>query len=393
YPGWSAAWSFTKAMHLPETFVSFGKLRMAYGESGQQPPLYATQDIFTTAAFADFNPGSLQVPTLNGIGGVYPSAARGNADIRPERVKELEQGVDLSFFSGKTDLSVTHYNSKSSDVVFGVSLPPSTGYTSVNLNAGELTNKGWELTATVRPVQRPDFSFELGANWARNRNLVTSLGAIDAQLQGLVPLPTPENCGPEAKVPRCTTGVGSSFAGQATFAQVGYPFGIWRGQDFARCGRGLTTIGTNDIAAACAGAPDGALYIGANGFPITDPTERAIGDPTPNWTGGLSANMMIKGIELSAFLDHRSGGDVLNMTRSSMYQYGTHKDTELRGTTVTFGDDMLCHNKTCDVLNGPVVGPGAGTPVVLGESWFTGLGATGGPITTRLEDGSFTRLR
>jgi hypothetical protein len=245
----------------------------------------------------------------------------------------------------------------------------------------------------VRPVTRPDFSFEFGANWARNRNLVTSLGAIDAQLQGLVPLPTPENCGPEAKVPRCTTGVGSSFAGQATFAQVGYPFGIWRGQDFARCGRGLTTIGTNDIGAACAGAPDGALYIGANGFPITDPTERAIGDPTPNWTGGLSANMMIKGIELSAFLDHRSGGDVLNMTRSSMYQYGTHKDTEIRGSTVTFGDNMLCHNKTCDVLNGPVVGPGAGTPIVLGESWFTGLGATGGPITTRLEDGSFTRLR
>jgi hypothetical protein len=96
---------------------------------------------------------------------------------------------------------------------------------------------------------------------------------------------------------------------------------------------------------------------------------------------------------MSAFLDHRSGGNVLNMTRSSMYQYGTHKDTELRGTTVTFGKDMLCHNITCDVLNGPVVGPGAGTPVVLGESWFTGLGATGGPLTTRLEDGTYTRLR
>ena len=393
YPGWSAAWSFTKALKIPERFVSFGKARIAYGESGQQPPLYATQDIFTTTAFADFSPGSLQVPTLNGIGGLYASAARGNPDIRPERVKELEQGFDLSFFNGKSDLSVTHYDSKSSEVVFGVSLPPSTGYTSVNLNAGRLTNKGWELTTSIRPITRPDFSFELGANWARNRNLVTSLGAIDAQLQGLVPMPTPENCGPEAKVPRCTTGIGSSFSGQATFAQVGYPFGIWRGQDFARCGRGLTTIGTNNIAAACDGQPDGALYIGANGFPITDPTERAMGNPWPNWTGGLSANMTVKGIELSAFLDHRSGGDVLNMTRSSMYQYGTHKDTEMRGSTVTFGEDMLCHNQTCDVLNGPVVGPGAGTPVVLGESWFTGLGATGGPITTRLEDGTFTRLR
>ncbi len=81
------------------------------------------------------------------------------------------------------------------------------------------------------------------------------------------------------------------------------------------------------------------------------------------------------------------------MTRSSMYQYGTHKDTEIRGQYRTFGQNMLCQNKTCDVLNGPVVGPGAGDSVVIGEAWFGGLGATGGPITTRLEDGTFTRLR
>ena len=60
---------------------------------------------------------------------------------------------------------------------------------------------------------------------------------------------------------------------------------------------------------------------------------------------------------------------------------------------------MICYNKTCDVLNGPVVGPGAGTAVPIGEGWFSGgplgngQGATGGPITTRIEDGTFTRLR
>jgi hypothetical protein len=96
---------------------------------------------------------------------------------------------------------------------------------------------------------------------------------------------------------------------------------------------------------------------------------------------------------------------MLNMTRSSMYQYGTHKDTEIRGQQVTFGTDMLCYNKTCDVLNGPVVGPGAGKAVTLGEGWFSGTcgttpeclgggqGATGGPVTTRIEDGTHTRLR
>jgi len=403
YPGASAAWSFTKALRVPESLVTFGKLRIAYGESGQQPPLYATTDFFTTANFADFNPGSLQSPTLNGIGGLYASATRGNPEISPERVKDTEGGFDLGLFSGRSDLSVTYYSSRSSDVVFGASLPPSTGYTGVNLNAGELSNKGWEITTNFRPVQRPDFAIELGANWGRNRNKVLSLGQIDAQLDGTVPLPTAENCGPEAKVPRCQTGIGSSFAGQSTHLQIGYPLGVWRSNDFAVCGRGLTTVSfagtSHNVGAACAGAADGALFIAPNGFPITDPTVRAIGNPWPDWTGGLSAYVQVRGVELSAFLDHRQGGNVLNMTRASMFQYGTHRDTDIRGQTRTFGTDMLCHNITCAVLNGPVVGPGAGTGVVIGEGWFSGgvLGngqaATGGPITQRLEDATNTRLR
>lgn len=409
YPGGSVAWSFAKSVRMPEDVISFGKLRVAYGESGQQPPLYATQDVFITNSFADFNPGSLQATTLNGIGGLYASATRGNPDISPERVKELEAGFDLNLFRGRADLSLTRYVSKSQDIIFGVGLPPSTGYTVINLNAGALENKGWELTTNIRALQRPDFSIDLGANWARNRNMVTSLGAIDAQLQGTVPMPTPENCGPEARVPRCQIGFASSFSGQSTHAQVGFPLGVWRANDFARCGNGLTSLGVNNVGAACAGvdglvgtaddAPKGALYIAANGFPIVDPNTRAIGNPWPDWTAGFSMNVNIRGVQLSAFLDHRQGGDVLNMTRASMNQYGTHKDTEIRGELRTFGEDMLCHNQTCDVLNGPVVGPGAGTAVPIGEGWFSGgalgggQGATGGPISGRLEDGTFTRLR
>jgi TonB-linked SusC/RagA family outer membrane protein len=330
YPGASAAWSFTKALNLSKNLISFGKLRAAYGESGQQPPLYATQDVFATAAFSDFNPGSLQVPNLNGLGGLYASATRGNPDIRPERVKELELGTDLSFLNGKIDLSVTRYDSKSEDVIFQVPTPPSTGYTSIFLNAGKLSNKGWEVTSNFRPIQTKSVTFDLAANWGRNRNLVTSLGAIDPQLDGTILMPTAENCGPEAKLPRCETGLpgSSSFSGQTTHVQVGFPLGVWRSVDFARCGRGLTTVsfgGTSyDVGAACAGAPDGALFIAPNGFPILDPTTRAIGNPWPDWTGGLSGNLEIKGIQISAFLDHRHGGNVLNMTRSSMYQYGTH---------------------------------------------------------------------
>jgi len=288
---------------------------------------------------------------------------------------------------------------------FALPLAPSTGFTNVNINAGQISNKGWELTSDIQVLQRSDLSIQISGNWARNRNLVTSLGATQDELDGAVPLPTVANCGSVANYARCQTGIGSSFAGQTTHAQVGYPLGVWRSTDFARCGRGLTTVTfagtTYDVGTPCQGAPDGALYIAPNGFPITDPNVRAIGNPWPDWTAGISATVNYRGFQLTAFLDHRQGGDVLNMTRSSMDQYGTHKDTELRGDSVIFGQNMLCYNQTCNVLNGPVVGPGAGTKVVLGEGWFSnagmatgnGQGATGGPITTRLEDGTFTRLR
>jgi TonB-linked SusC/RagA family outer membrane protein len=416
YPGASIAWSFTKTFGIAPRVLSFGKLRTAYGESGQQPPLYTTQDIFSNTAFADFSPASIQAPTLNNLGGLYASVIRGNPNIRPERARELEAGFDLGLFGGRADVSVTRYDSRSSDVVFNVPLPPSTGYTSVFLNAGKLENKGWEVAANYRALQARNFSVEIGANWAMNRNKVLSLGTINGQTctaetqaecpPGTILVPTPENCGPTANVPRCQTAFGSAFSGQTTHAQVGYPIGTWRSTDFARCGRGLTTItipgaGTHDVGAACVNQPDGALYIAADGFPITDPNTRAIGNPWPDWTAGLSTTIGYKGVQLSAFLDHRQGGDILNMTRASMFQYGTHKDTEIRGQTRTFGKDMLCHNQTCDVLNGPVVGPGAGTAVVIGEGWFSdgtkgpggGLGAVGGPIAQRLEDGTHTRLR
>jgi len=413
YPGGSVAWSFTKYARIPENILSFGKVRLAYGESGQQPGLYQQQDVFTTGSFADFNPGSLQAPIMNGIGGSFASATKGNPEIGPERVRELEGGVDLTFLNGRMDLSVTSYLAKSEDVIFSVGLPPSTGYSFVALNAGSLENKGWEISTNYRVLQRRDFSLEFGAQWGKNDNMVTSLGKIEAQTctaasaadcaPGTVLVPTAANCTAGANLPRCQIGIGSSFSGQSTHAQVGYPLGVWRSSDFARCGisdNSVTFAGTvHNVGAACAGAPKGAMYIAPNGFPIIDATQRAIGDPWPDWTAGISTTMNFRGIELSAFLDHRQGGNVLNMTRASMFQFGTHKDTEIRGQQRTFGNDMLCHNITCSVLNGPVVGPGAGTAVTIDNTWFdggspgNGMGATGGPISTRLEDATHTRLR
>ena len=368
YPGGQLAWTFTRALNIPENVLSHGKLRLSYGESGQQPELYQLQDVFTNADITDFNPGSGIVPTLAGIGGLYTSASRGNPDIKPERVGELDTGVDLQFLGGRADLAVTYYRKDAEDVIFTVATPPSTGATSKTLNAAEIENRGWETSFNIRPFETPRVGFAIGLNWARNRNEVISLGEI------------------APGIPRTVTGYSSSFVGSTTHLQVGQPVGIFRGFGFVRCGISPDQVSaTLNIAADCAGAPRGAIYIGTAGFPLSDPTERIIGNPNPDWTAGLNGELRFGRARITAFLDHREGGQVLNMTRGSLASLGVHGTTDIRDAA----------GQTYAQLFGvPVVGPGVNTVLAgnWGQTYFQGIGGLG----TReqlMEDGTFTRLR
>lgn len=364
YPGGSVAWNFTQAVLKDNDILSFGKLRGAYGEAGITPGPYQLQNVFLggSNSFNDFNPGSTSLPSLGGNGGLYTAGGKGNPGLKPERTREIAVGTDLSFLNDRVDLSYTYYDTRSTDVILGFPLAPSTGFTSVVSNAAIITNKGHELQLNMRPVVSRNLVVDLSANWARNRNLVESLGSDDIEFIFWQ----------------------SSFGGRTVNAQVGYPLGTIRTRDFARCGRGLTAPA--GIEAACAGQPSGTLYIAANGFPVVDPTEYPAGDPNPDWTGGLRAGItMFQRLSITAALDIRQGGIVQNMTKASMYGYGTHKDTEIRGESRTFGVDIFPGQRT--------TGPGAGTAVVVGEGWFNGSGGIGGPGAQFNEDASYKRLR
>ncbi|TVP42437.1 MAG: SusC/RagA family TonB-linked outer membrane protein [Gemmatimonadales bacterium] len=369
YPGGSLAWTFTRALGIESDFLSYGKFRVGYGESGQQPALYLLQDIFTNAAMADFNPGSTLVPTLGGIGGLYTSLGRGNPGIRPETVAEIDLGFDFTFFQDRADLALTYYSSDATDVIFPVATPPSTGATSQTLNAGTIRNRGFEVGLNTRPIQTADFSLELGVNWATNSNEVLSLGEI------------------APGIPRDVTGYSSSFGGSTTHAQVGEAVGVFRGFGWVRCGYGAGASATHESASACSDAPEGALYLGANGLPMSDNTERVIGDPNPDWTAGFNADVNYRGVRVTALVDHRQGGQTFNMTRGSLQSLGTHGFTDIRdGEARPFEEQYPFGHE------GVVVGPGAGQAVQLGQTFWAGLGGLG----TRehlMEDASFTRLR
>jgi TonB-linked SusC/RagA family outer membrane protein len=383
YPKASASWTFTNFLgNTDQTgILSYGKLRIAYGETGKEPPLYAAVPGLALGTLFGSGYGDVINATQSGNGGTTTASTLYNPDLKPERQKEIEGGFDLGLFDQRADLSFTVYNKRSSDVI--VAVPTSgavTGTLAKYENGAKLTNKGVELALNVRALQRDNVNWTVGFNLGHNKgNVENLLGAqfIQYNVEG--------------------------FNGSIGSSTVGYAPGVIRGADFARCGRGLhipvdgmagDANGLVDIDAACGSAPAGALFLGPDGWPVDDPTPRVIADPNPKYTFGFNTSLKIfKNFTFSALIDGRRGGQVWDGTRAALYAFGTHANTLIRSRT----DGQFGKTFYTDVYP-TVAGPGASVVAFQTPSdwqaWFTTLGGNGGSSQQQfVEDGDFVKLR
>ncbi len=138
------------------------KVRVAYGETGNQPR-YGMK----------FN----SLPTINNIEGnpgLLGSGIAGDPTIKPERQREIEAGIDGLFFGGDVVAELTFYQRTISDLILQRTLPPSTGFTTQIFNGGSLRNRGIEAMVQVTPI-RGAFEWTSSATFALNRSMVTDL--------------------------------------------------------------------------------------------------------------------------------------------------------------------------------------------------------------------------
>ncbi len=378
FPSGTAAWTFSNAFN-PGNVLSTGRLRVAFGEAGTEPGVYITNG-FYSGGFLGGSYGDALQASQGGRGGLFTSGRRPQSDLGPEVQKEFETGLDLGFWNDRSSLSLTYYNRRNEDVIFDLPLPFSTGFTVQAANAGTIRNAGFEAQWNITPYQTAHANWDLGFTYARNRNKVLELRGTDA-----VDLPT-----------------GGFFTGALVSAVEGHPIGVFRSYDFVRCRAGDATNfadidgdGTpDDINALCgaAGAANGSVYLGPDGFPIDDPTLRVVGDPNPRWTGSVRTGFQYGPFKVTGLVDIRRGGDIWNGTKGALYNFGTHRDTEIRGETVRFGENFIPGNPKNGHMD--VFGPGKGKDVVIDESWYTGLGSGFGPVASQfMEDAGYVKLR
>jgi TonB-linked SusC/RagA family outer membrane protein len=384
FPKASLAWIFSNALgNIDQTgLFSFGKLRLAYGETGREPTVYGTVDAFNEVILFGSGYGDLINTSQSSQPGVTTDLTQGNNALRPERSRENEYGLDFGFLNQRVDLSVTHYNKRSTDVILRQpTSTAATGYFRRFANAAVVTNRGEEVVLNVRPFTGPTFSWELGVNYGRNRNNVVSLAGAEFVAFN-----------------------NEGFTGAIGSATAGAGVGVVRGLDFIRCGRGLHIDydddgSVNDIDAECRltpGSPgtfaNGALFIADGGLPVADPTDRVIANPNPRYSMGYSTTARFGKLTLGALADVRKGLTIWNGTRGILLRFGTLDETLVRERTGTFGKDWAT-----DVYP-TVAGPGAGTVAFANaidwQNWFLGEGGGFGTTGAQfVEDASFVKLR
>jgi outer membrane receptor protein involved in Fe transport len=149
--------------------VDLFKLRAAYGESGNFPPFGAK---FT--AFSNANIGGLG-GTLIGVINSQGFVQRGNDQIKQERQKEFETGLDVGILGGKIAFEGTYYNRRGTDLIFTQNVPSSSGFVQKFINGGTLQNKGWEFALTISPYNTTNFKWTSRTSYWQNRSKMTRL--------------------------------------------------------------------------------------------------------------------------------------------------------------------------------------------------------------------------
>jgi TonB-linked SusC/RagA family outer membrane protein len=272
YPSVSLGLVFSKLLPGYD-WLSYGKIRTNYAQVGNDAPIYSVLDVYNIVPPIGSEPTTTVPNTKN------------NPHLKPEQTRSAEIGLEMSFLKSRVGFDFTYYRTRTVDQILPLAISTSTGYSYKYLNAGTIQNKGIELSAFATPVQTKNFSWTLNLNWTRNRNKVVELFEGSDNL------------------------VLASFQGGVSLnATLGQAYGTIRGSNF---------VYTN-----------GQRTVTDDGYYEISPTaNEVIGNPNPDWIGGLNNTIKYKNLSLSFLLDMRKGGQIYSLDLSYGFDSGLYPES------------------------------------------------------------------
>lgn len=263
--------------------ISYAKLRFSYAQVGNDANPYLQKTVFTKGVLSS-SWGSTTLP-FNDMIGYSVSNLIGKPDIRPEITTALEIGTEMNFLKDRIGFDFGLYKKTSKDQIFNLPLPPSSGYTAIVVNAGEIENKGVEILLRGTPVLTRDWKVDLIGTYTKNVNKVISLAEGVEQIS-----------------------LGGAAA-MTVVATPGKPYGTFYGRDYKR-------------------DPNGNVVVDAKtGLPIVDANSSYYGTYNPDFQASARANVTYKSFTFGILFDGKKGGQFYSNTRNLASFVGTSAET------------------------------------------------------------------
>lgn len=260
--------------------VNYLKLRVGYSTSANFPPPYATRSSLFIASRSFVTATGTPI-NVNSIPNLLP-----NSNLKPELLKETEAGIEGKLFNNRISLDLTLYNRVASEQILRRDLDPSTGYTSQQINAGKVNNKGIEIQLGLTVIENRSWKWQVDGLYTLNKSMVSDIPSDLAQVN--------------------TAG----YSNEGTFAKNGYPLGIIMSNYFQRDPKtGQRLVGTDGN------------YINSNNIGV-------IGDPNPLYKVSGISTLSYKSFSFRMQWDYTQGGQMFSGTAGGLLGRGVTKDTE-----------------------------------------------------------------
>lgn len=176
FPSVAGAWTISNESFFNSEFVNFLKLRLSYGENGNR-------DIGRFTALSRLNANKYLNVDAGGNVITVPTFDNGtqeNTELRWERTKATNLGLDFSLANGIVEGSIEAYQNITNDLIVTRELPNIIGFNNVTTNLGEIENKGLEFTLATQNINRENFQWNTSFNFSLNRNKIRKLyGDLD----------------------------------------------------------------------------------------------------------------------------------------------------------------------------------------------------------------------
>ena len=283
YPGVTASFLFSELFKDDlKKIINFGKVRAAWGKTGNDASVYMTQSVYAQASSSSSGWASSAFPfSKTGTNAYTAGNTLGSLNLSPEMTTEFELGLNMGFLQNRIVVDFSYYDRKSDKQIFSLNMDPASGYTAMNTNLGKIGNKGIEALITLVPVRTKDFEWAITWNYTKNKNKVISL---------------PEELGGEVNIYGFSGGTG-------LYAIEGEEMGIFK------CYRTKTD-------------GEGHIVVNNKGIPLqTDDIEK-VGSMNYKYQMGIGNTFRYKGVSLGIDFDIRKGGLLFSRTADISYFTG-----------------------------------------------------------------------